>query len=71
MHIPLFSKKEKEKEKVHIPYKTMNASTQHICNPKQLGSSPIKKNALFIQAICSPLYLREREVKKEKTQQKF
>ena len=73
MHIPLFSKrkkeKEKRKEKVHIPYKTKNASTQHVCNPKRLDSSPIKKKkkALFIQPICSPLYLRERSQKGKNT----
>ena len=43
---PFILKKEKEKrkEKVHIPYKTKNASTQHVCNPKQLDNSPNKKN---------------------------
>ena len=71
---PFILKKEKEKrkEKVHIPYKTKNASTQHVCNPKRLDSSPIKKkkkHCLFNLYVHH--YIWEREVKKEKTQQKF
>ena len=68
---------------MHIPYKTKNASTQHVCNPRQLDNPPIKKEKRKKKSTVYSTYMltvtfererereREREVKKEITQHKF
>ena len=67
---PFILKKEKEKrkEKVHIPYKTKNASTQHVCNPKRLDSSPIKKkkkSTVYSTYMFTIIFEREKSKRKK------
>ena len=46
---------------MHIPYKTKNASTQHVCNPKQLDNSPIKKKKSTVYSTYMLTIIFERE----------